>query len=79
MNFRFYKFTWLRFKNGNLLNSGQHFYYENSSYPYNLEKMEKEIKVLLKSNSAVIAIPNVSEISREEFELISGKPFHVID
>lgn len=79
MNFRFYKFTWLRFKDGNILNSGQHFYCENSNYAYNLEKMEKEVKILLKSRSAVIAIPNVSEISKEEFEVISGKPFQIIN
>jgi hypothetical protein len=74
MTFRFYSFHWTQVKGKEILKQDNCYYY--TSGPTEISDMkETVIRIFSLDQDAVILLQNITEISKEEYESLTGKPF----
>ena len=78
MHFLFYKFQWTEWKNITIIDQGKGFYYAIQAIT-DKSNIEQTIKVLInKPVTADISIDEISKISKDDYELETGKPFYLL-
>ena len=74
MKYKFYKIAWKH--EGEKTDEPYPCYYYTSEGFYSIDDMKVTVKKLFSLNpSAVVVISNIEEISQEQFELATKKPF----
>ncbi|MEO7141104.1 MAG: hypothetical protein ABIY51_12600 [Ferruginibacter sp.] len=77
MLFLFYRFRWSEWNIDILKDSGTGFYFTNQP-PVNRADTERTLRLFInKSPTANITIEEIAEVNRQEYELETGKPFHL--
>jgi hypothetical protein len=77
MRFLFYRFKWSEWDLDMLRDSGTGFYFTNQP-PVNRADTERTLRLFInKPATAYITIEEIVEVNRQEYELETGKPFHL--
>ena len=74
---KFFRFVWSKFDEDLELDSGNGVYYITDGIPYNIDDMKKIASQSLNVSSDNISIRTVTEITREEYERVTGKKFQL--
>jgi hypothetical protein len=77
MRFLFYRFKWSEWNMDILKDSGTGFYFTNQP-AVNGADTERTLRLFInKPSTAYITIEEIVEVNRQEYELETGKPFHL--
>ena len=71
---KFYSFDYIQYEDGQVKSSNAGYYYTGAGQ-YNIDEMKNAIRRSINDPSAVLTIQNIQEISKEQYEGLSGKPF----